>query len=155
MLKECLYSKVGEGGAEKYGRQFSLVDQILVKFRTGTIQQFDLFQKLFLLFCIQHLIKARFVNADLFLNPLFCTFHGIGEGEYLPGISVIHTSELLAGTNGPVDGAGGNSQLLLNVVQQIKGIVCIPIQLVDKGKNRDMTHGTDFEQLSGLCLHTF
>ena len=68
MLKECLYTKVGEGGAEKYGRQFSLVDQILVKFRTGTIQQFDLFQKLFLLFCIQPLIKARFVKADLYLS---------------------------------------------------------------------------------------
>lgn len=77
------------------------------------------------------------------------------EIEKERGISVIHTSEFLAGTNRPVDGTGGNPQFLFNVIQQIKGIVGISIQLVDKSKNRDMTHGTDFEQLSGLGLHTF
>ena len=45
---------------------------------------------------------------------------------------------MLTGTDGPVDGAGGDAKLLLDLIQKIEGIVGVAVQFIDKGKNRDM-----------------
>ena len=73
----------------------------------------------------------------------------------LLALTIIDSLEFLTGTDGPVDRTCCDSQLFFNIIQQFKGIHGITIHLVDKGKDRDMSHDTDLEQLSGLCLHTF
>ena len=68
--------------------------------------------------------------------------------------ALVNALKMLTGTDGPVDGAGGDAKLLLDLVQKIEGIVGVAVQFIDKGKNRDMAHDTDFEQFSGLGLDT-
>ena len=38
--------------------------------------------------------------------------------------------------------------------RQIKRIICITVHLVDKSKDRNVSHDADLEQLSCLCLDT-
>ena len=155
MFQESLHTEVGQSRSEKYGRQLTFADSFLVKLCAGTVQQFDFLFQLFLLILVHYIQKMRIVKIDLFLQTFLRTLHGIGESQYFSGISVIDTAEFLTGTDGPVDGTGGDPQLLLDIVQQIKGIVGIPVHLVDKCKNRNMTHNTDLKQLSCLRLYTF
>ena len=49
---------------------------------------------------------------------------------------------------------GQQGTALDDVIEQIEGIIGITVHFIDKGKNRNMTHHTDFKQLSGLCLYT-
>ncbi len=63
----------------------------------------------------------------------------------LPCIPVINPLKFFSGTDRPVDRTGGDSQLLLNIVQKLKGIHCLPVHLIDKGKDRNMAHDTDLE----------
>ena len=67
--------------------------------------------------------------------------------------TVVHALELLAGADGPVDGAGGDAQLLLQLLAQLKGIPGVPVHLVDEGEDRNVPQGADLEQLAGLGLH--
>ena len=69
-------------------------------------------------------------------------------------LSVVNSFKALSRTNRPVYRTGGNPQLLFNFIKQLKGVVCIPVHLIDKGKNRNFTHNTNLEQLTGLSLHT-
>ena len=68
-------------------------------------------------------------------------------------LPVVHALELLAGADGPVDGAGGDAQLLLQLLAQLKGIPGVPVHLVDEGEDGNVPQGTDLEQLAGLGLH--
>ncbi len=49
-------------------------------------------------------------------------------------LTVVDTLEFLTGTDGPVDGAGGNAKLFFDLVKQLEGIVRIAVHLVDEGK---------------------
>ena len=43
-------------------------------------------------------------------------------------------------------------KFLLQFFQKIEGIFCLAVHLIDKGKDGNMAHGTDLEELSGLGL---
>ncbi len=85
--------------------------------------------------------------------PSFVPFCVYGKGQHLMGVSVINAAEFFSGTNRPVNRAGRNSQFLFDLIQKIKGIVCVSVHFVDKCKNRNVAHYTDLEQLSCLRLH--
>ena len=68
--------------------------------------------------------------------------------------TVINTFKFFTGTNGPVNGTGCNTKLFLDIVQQFKGIHGIAVHFINKSKDRDMSHDTNFEQFSGLGLNT-
>ena len=68
--------------------------------------------------------------------------------------SVIHALKIMATTDGPVNGTGTDSQYLFNFIQKSVRISGLSIKLIDEGKNRDMSHNTDFKELNGLGLHT-
>ena len=80
----------------------------------------------------------------------FRTLLRIGVSDHTLFLTVVDTLEFLTGTDGPVDGAGGNAKLLLDIIQQFKGISCLTVHLVDEGENRDLAHHADLEQLSRL-----
>ena len=65
---------------------------------------------------------------------------------------VVHAQKLLAGADGPVDGVGVDAQLLLHLLAQLEGVSGFPVHLVDEGKDGDVPHGADLEQLPGLGL---
>ena len=155
MFQEGFHTKVGEGRTKKYRCQISPAYLLQIKICTGTIQQFNFFQKLLLLFRDYQLIQTCIFYINFFDLPFPGTFLGIGKGQYFSGFSVINTTEFLTGTNRPVYRTGSNAQFLFNLIQKIKGIICITVHFVNKSENWNMTHHTDLKQLSCLCFYTF
>jgi len=154
MFQKSFHTEVRQGRTEKYRSQFPFAYQFLVEIRTCSIQKFNFFQKLLFLFRIHHFICTAVIQRDLLDNTFLRSLLGIRESKDLLCITVIDTSKLLTGTNGPVYRAGCDSQFLLDLIQKVKGIIGIPVHFVDKGKDRDMTHHADLEQLTCLCLYT-
>ena len=154
MLQENLHSEVCQGRTEKYRGEFSFADQLLVKFCTCTVQKLDFFKQLCFLVTCHDLIDLRRIQRDLSCLTLFGTLLCIGKDGDLLASTLIDTFEILSGTDRPVDRAGRNAKLLFDVIEQIEGIIGITVHFIDKSKNRNMTHHTDFKQLSGLCLYT-
>ena len=97
----------------------------------------------------------RIINIDLFDHTFLGTFLCIREGKDLLCITVKNASEFLTGTDWPVDRTGSNAKLFFDLIQKIKRIIGISVHLVDKCKDRDVSHNTDFEKFTGLCLNTF
>ena len=94
------------------------------------------------------------LNGDLGGSSFLRSLLRIGICDHTLFLTVVDTLEFLTGTDGPVDGAGGNAKLLLDIIQQFKGISCLTVHLVDEGENRDLAHHADLEQLSRLGLDT-
>ena len=78
-----------------------------------------------------------------------------GEEDQLARAAVVHALKLPAGAHGPVAGVGFNAELVFQLVQQLKRVAGLAVHLVDKGKDRDMAHGADLEELPGLRLDAF
>ena len=154
MLQENLHAEIGQGRAEKYGGQVAASDQIQVKFRACAVQELHLFQKLIHgLFPDELPERIRIGKRDLRSMALLRSLFRVGIGDDTALIPVIDALKRLSGADGPVHGAGGDSQLLFDFIQQVEGVVGVPVHLVDKGENRDFPHHADLEQLSGLRLH--
>lgn len=54
---------------------------------------------------------------------------------------------------GQLTGYGVDAQFLFDLLTQGEGVAGFPVHFVDEGKNGDIPHDADFEQLPGLCLH--
>ena len=103
---------------------------------------------------IDHIEKMRIVDIDFFLDTFLCSLHCIGEGKDFLFVTVVNTAEFLTGTDWPVDRTGCNTKLFFDLIQKIKSIVGISVHLIDKCKYRNVSHNTDLEKLTGLCLNT-
>ena len=154
MLKEGLHTKVCKSRTKKYRCHVSLAHLFLVKLYSSTVQKLDLIHELFSLTRIYDSVKTLIVNIDFFDHTLLGSLLCIREGQNLVCVSVINSTEFLTGTNRPVDRTSRNSKLFFYFIQKIKRIICISVHLVDKSKDRDMSHDADLEQLSCLCLNT-
>ena len=84
---------------------------------------------------------------------LFRSLLRIGVGDHAPALPLVNPLKILSGADRPVHRTCGDPQLLLDIIQQLKGIVGISVQLIDKGKDRYMTHHTYLKELSCLRLH--
>ena len=153
MPQEGLHAEIGQGRSEEDGGQHAGPYPVQVEFGTGAVQQLDLLPQLGIRIFAQFPQGGFLVlkRNELFL-AFFGTLFGTGEEHDLALFPVINALEALAGSDGPVDGAGLNAQILLDVLQQVKAVPGVPVHLVDKGKNRDMAHGADLEQFLGLGL---
>ncbi len=71
--------------------------------------------------------------------------------------AVVNALKFLAAADGPVDGAGmdPHAEFVFQLVQQFKRVAGLAVHFVDKGKDRDMAHGADLEELPGLRLDAF
>ena len=83
----------------------------------------------------------------------FRSFLRIGVSDYTLALPLIYALKILSRADRPIHRTGGDPQLLLDIVQKLKGIVGISVQLIDKGKDRYMTHHTYLKELSCLRLH--
>ena len=77
-----------------------------------------------------------------------------GEMDNLLLRAVIHALEVLAAADGPVHGIGVNAELVLNLLAQLEGVAGLAVHLVDEGKDGDIPHDADLEELAGLGLNT-
>jgi len=154
MLQKCFHTKVGKSRTEKYRCQLSFADLFLRKLRTCAIQKLDFFHQLLFLLRIHDLICTGIININLFYHTFLGALLCIGEGKDLLCITIKHTPEFLTGADWPVDRTGCNTKLFFDLIQKIKSIVGISVHLIDKSKDRNVSHNTDLEKLTGLCLNT-
>ena len=77
-----------------------------------------------------------------------------GKGDDMLLLPVIDSLEVLTAADGPVYGVGGDTQLLLYLLAELKWVPGLPVHLIYKGKNGYMPHSADLEELSGLILDT-
>ena len=154
VLKESLHTEVCKRGTEEYRCHISLAYLFLVKFHTCSVQKLDLIHELFLLIRIYDVVKSCIVNIDFFDHTFLGSLLCVREGQDFVCISVINSTEFLTGTDRPVDRAGCDPEFLFYFIQKIKRIICISVHLVDKSKDRNVSHDADLEQLSCLCLDT-
>ena len=85
-----------------------------------------------------------------FLSPLL----GIGIGYDITFLTLIYALKILTGSYRPVHGNGLYSQFLFNLIQKIQSLPGIPVQLIDKCKDRDPPHSADLKKLPCLRLNT-
>ncbi len=154
-FQERFDTEVVQGGAEEYGAQLAVAHRFQIEIHAGAVQQLHLlYQLLSGLRADQRIqllcIGDGAVDGGEPLPSSVC----IGVGDDLLLLPVIDSLEAQTASDGPVDGIGGNAELRLQLIQQIKGIPGFSVHLVDKGKNRNMPHGADLEELSGLGLNT-
>ena len=150
VFQERLHAEVGQGGAEEHGAQGAVSDGVHVKFPTGG-QQLHVIDELLMAFRADVVGHCRVIEVNLQLfGPVLAGY--AGEKGNVPLVAVVDALELLAGADGPVDGIRLNAQFLLQLFQQVEGVLAVPVHLVDEGKNGDMAHGADLEQLPRLGL---
>ena len=66
--------------------------------------------------------------------------------------AVVHALEALARADRPVYRIGADTQLVLDVLEQLVRVACLTVHLVNKGKDGHAAHRADLKQLAGLCL---
>ena len=74
------------------------------------------------------------------------------EGKYLLLLAVVHALELTAAADGPVHGIGADPELVLQLLHKLIGAARFAVELIYKGKDRDMAHGAYLKKLARLRL---
>ena len=154
VLQKDLDTEVVERGAKKYRRQHSCPDRLDVEVRAGSVQQFHFFAQLLRrVFAQFRQDPVLVIDRDPCLRAFFGALLGVRVGDDFVVLSVKNALESLTGTDGPVHGTGVDSQVLLYIVEKVESIESVSVHLINKCKNRDVPHGTDFEELLGLGLN--
>ena len=129
ILRKCckkgLHTEVGQSRSEKYRREFSFADQLLIKFCTCTVQKLNLFYpavsycaSLTMLSAIRHCRWNTFSASpswfpscvsEKVITVLCCSGHNT-------------PLKFFSGTDRPVDRTGSDPKFLFNIIQQFKGI---------------------------------
>ena len=86
-------------------------------------------------------ISDRNLNGVHFLHPIICC----GKSGNRFRLAIVNTLKTLSRTDRPVDRTSGNPQHRLDIIKQFKSILCLPVHFIDKRKNRNMAHHTDFK----------
>ena len=75
------------------------------------------------------------------------------KGQYGFLLPVINPPEADSASDRPVHRIGPDAEFLFQLIQQVKGILGVPIHFVDKSKNRNSSHRTNPEELPRLRLN--
>ena len=153
-LQERLNAEVRQCRAEEYGRKLATANSLHVHFPACGQKLHIIDQLLVLGFTVQKLGNLRIVQINRQLVSLSLAAD-TGKEQKLCVLTVVYALKILAGADRPVHGISLNSQFPLHFVQQIKGILGLPVHLVNEGKNGNVPHGADLKQLPGLGLDTF
>ena len=150
-LQKRLHAEVGQGAAEEHGRQGARPDLVHVEVPSRAQQ----------LHVVDEGLRAGFAQIFRHGGVVEIDLHavgavparGAGEEQQPVLLPVVYAPEFLAGADGPVHGVGLDAQLLLQLVQQVEGVLGLPVHLVDEGEDGDVPHGADLEELPRLGLH--
>ncbi|CCX65790.1 putative uncharacterized protein [Firmicutes bacterium CAG:791] len=154
-LKENLHTEVLQCRSEEDRCQLSRTDPVQIKFSRRAVQKVNLPGQL-LIGVLTDLPDDRVlvIQGNLHLTALFGSLLRVKILHHLVGFPVINSLKFLTGSNRPVHRAGLHAKVLLDIIQKIKGILRIPVHLIDKGKNRHVTHSADLKELLRLRLDT-
>ena len=156
MLQENFHAKIRQSRTKEYRCQIPCPYHVQIKFCAGPIQQFHILIKLVLKFAADILCQLVLLrNRDYGRFPFLCSLLCIGIGMDTFFFPVINSFKPFSGANRPVHRACGNPKLPFDFIQQFKHVSRIPVHFVDKSKNRDFPHHTNFKQLPRLRFHPF
>ena len=151
-FQKRLNAEVCQCGAEEHRGQLALADGFHVQFPPGGEQLHVVDELLALGFAAQQVGNLRVIQIHFQLVRPGLAVHA-GEEQQLRLLPVVDALKILAAADGPVHGVGLDAQLPLHLVQQVEGIFRLPIHLVDEGKDGNVPHGADLEELPCLRLH--
>ena len=136
--------------AEEHWAERARAHLVEIKFASRA-QKLHIVAELVCALCADQLVYLRVIRLDL--HAVGAVLAGnAGEKVDSPLLPVVDALKFLAAADGPVDGVGLDAQLALQLVKQIKGILGLAVHLIDKGKDRDVPHRADLEQLARLRL---
>jgi len=125
MLKECLNTKVCQCRTKEYRRNLTITYLILIKFLTCTIKQLNILKQL-LITNNTNLILSTF-NIKLMTLNLMHTCICCNECSNLICVTIINTLEILTASDWPIDWAGLNTKHALDLIHQIKWVICLTV----------------------------
>ena len=150
-FEERLNAESSECASEEDGAQSAVLNCFHVKIATCT-EKFNVVANLFPTAFAEIIGDLGVVELD-FNGRGFSAFAFVSEEKNAFLFAVINALEFLAGTDGPVHGIGVDSKFALDFFAKVKGVFGVAVHFVDKGEYRNMAHGTDFEEFSGLGLN--
>ena len=151
-FQKRLDAEIGQRGAEEHRRQLPVPDGLHIHFPSGGQKLYVVDELPVLFLAVQQLGDLGVIQVDFQLVcPLFPG--NAGEKQQLGLLPVVDALKILAGADGPVHGVGLDAQLPLHLVQKVEGVLGLPVHLVHEGKDGNVAHGADLEQLPGLRLH--
>ena len=68
-------------------------------------------------------------------------------------VDVVHATEALSHIYRPGEGAHMDLELSLDLIQQVKGILSLTVELIDEDHHGSLTHTTDLHESAGLGLY--
>ena len=152
-LQKLLHAEVVQRRAEEDRAELPAVDGCEVEVRARALHQLHLLPELGGQARRHELIKRlRVVDGTDDALQALCSAVIIGIGQNAAAFPVIDALEGRAAADGPVHRIGVDPELGFQLVDELKGIAGLVVQLVDKGKDRDAAHGADPEELPGLRL---
>ena len=152
-FQKRFHAKVRQCRAKEHRGEAARTNLVKIKLPACT-EQFYIVDQLLVAAFADELRDLRVVQIDLHLVRAVLAGHA-GEEDQLAGTAVVYALKLPAGAHGPVAGVGFNAELVFQLVQQLKRVAGLAVHFVDKGKDRDMAHGTDLKEFSGLRLDAF
>ena len=151
-VEQLLHAEVVQCRTEEHRCQLAL--QVVVHLELGidTLYQFQVCTQLL---CQRSAdVLVQLLGMDVHLHLLgHHLFRRLEEVEVLL-INVVHTLEALSLVDGPRERTHGDVQLLLQFIEQVKGVLTLPVHLVDEDDDRRVAHAAHLHQLAGLRLHT-
>ena len=154
MLKESFNAEIRQSRSEKYRGELSLIYLFLVKLSGRAVQKLDLFIESYLCFSPDQPVHLRIIDIHFLHFADRSSFSCIRKKLHFPFLAVINAFKRLSGSDRPVHRTSRDTQLFLNIIQKVKGILCISVHLINKRKDRDVAHSTDLKQLPCLRLHS-
>ena len=149
-LQEGLDAKVRQRRTEEYRAELARANLLQIELASRA-QKLHVLAQLLRARRADQLVDLRVVRVDLQL--IRAVFAGnAGEKVNAALLPVVDALEFLAAADGPVDGVGFNTQLAFQLVQEIEGVLGLAVHFIDKGENRNVTHGADLEELARLRL---
>jgi len=152
LFQEELDSEVGQGATEEDRGDLARQEGLVVEILPRRLEQLGFLRETGEHVGIHHachVLGARVGHPDPGLGgPMPGSFKEV----QLPALHLVDTLEARAVSQGPVHGDRVHAQDLLDLSQQVQGILGRTVHLVDEGQNRQPALATHVEELQGLGL---
>ena len=153
-VEQFLYAKRVEGRAEKYRGRLALKVVLLAELRIHAVDQVDVAAQLRGVVGPHGSVDGGRVDVVDLHTLGHMLLVGLKQVEAVL-IYVIHAFEVRTYVDGPAQRAHAYLQLLLQLVENVKRVAALVVELVDKYNHRSVAHAAHLHQLARLCLHAF
>ncbi len=155
LLQKRLHAKVSKRRAKEGRRELAAAHGIQVKLVARTVKKLDVVHQVLVILFANQAIHGWIAQLGLHLGNLLgsvCVAVTL-KGNHAAGLTVKDTAEVATRTNRPVHRIRANAQHVLNLFHKLKGVARLAVELVYKGKDRNVAQRAYLEELDGLRLY--